>query len=282
MVAGVHLVPVIHSKKDTYRAQDFSISEFFSQFMRKLNLASLPFWAVSTLFSWGTVIPQKWEVLKFITKQYAEIKAISSTFAIPRLIVGLLNGPINLFNAGADLNQTVTTGAKTDPVKVSQKVKNVYYRSSAVASSILRVPQLLHKTGIIDLTSPSNVILDGLAKTDNGLSMVLNSVKIVDYVHELLPALKKSLGPNRHEWKGLSPYEQNVLMSLATSSTSFISSAVRTASLFFGVYIAPVAFVATNTLSFVVSLICQVVRNNDHITGGVKSYDKAARQLLAV
>jgi hypothetical protein len=263
LVSTVLATPSVQPTRDASPAAQDPVQELFFHFSKYLDIFRLPFKAVSTLFTWGEVVPLKLAEAAYIAGQRQQIKTISSTFALPKFFIK----QFHLYTAWNNLTATITK-PEIDVAKLVGNIKQVFFKTMSSIISALKIPQLFDRTGVIDLTKISRLLPNALAKTENVFSLVVYSMKLVDSTWKLRSVLKKNLAANGGQWEGFSARAIGSMIKVGSNGIKMLSASVTTAALFFGVYVAPLAAVLLTTLSFTVSLTSKVVRHNDLLQSG--------------
>ena len=121
-------------------------------------------------------LPDSWQV--FLAVQRHSIKVVSSTFALPQFFIKQLK----LYEACEQLKNNFTQEVPAKMEKIVGDVKKVFLSSISSIISTLKIPQLLHKTQVIDLSKVSRVTERSVKDRELIFARVLQQ-ELVDYRH---------------------------------------------------------------------------------------------------
>ncbi len=228
------------------------------KFGKKLDFVQLINKAVSNLLSWSEYLPLPSKVLSFLADQRFQIKTVSSTFALPKFFIKqaklcetfmLLKNRFNV--AGPDRLKKIAGGAK----------KTFFAFLSAVKTG-MKLPQLLDKTRIVDLSKISRMLPNYLAKGEYLVSAGLCGMKTVDIARKLRAQLKKENFSEK-----FSPKVKKTLLKLGANSAKTFSNSLAGAALFLGMYSNPIIATALSTLTIGISVISNMIGHTQFFRG---------------
>lgn len=211
-----------------------------------LSLIRLPYKGVSSLFAWGEVLPISKDLSGQILTHRAEVKLYSSTFNLPKFFFK----QIRLFHACKNLKSQYEKGS--DPVEMVHATKKVFLRSMSSIIAGLKVPLLLNKLQLIDLSRLSRTLASRLDKSETLLTLCLTGMKLVNSVWALEKKLKiEQMFGERHT---LSPRTKNQIFKVGSYSLHFLSTSLLSAALFLGLPVSVMFTVVLSNLSFALAI----------------------------
>ena len=231
------------------------------EFEKLLKLIRMPNKVISTLFGWAEMIypSESWQT--FLTAQRYTIKAVASTFALPKLIIK----QVKLFEAWSHLKNSLTQEMPAKLEKIAGEVKKVFLSFLSCLAAGLKIPQLLDKTQVVDLSKISRLLPSVLRRAECLLSLALSSMKFIDTAWNLQEQLEKE-NANAPHHSGHSAKTKSLIFKLGTSSIKIVSDSINAASLFLGWYATPIVNLTVSTISLTASVVSKLVRNS-HLFG---------------
>lgn len=190
---------------------------------------------------------------QFLSDQRSTLKTVSSTFAIPSLIMK----PFKLAGEGRRLIEHLNDEKGIHLDKVLQDVKKIFFTSISFITKNIKVILLLKKTKIISLTK---TLSSGLDKGENLLSLGLNSMKMVDALWQFSHHLKKTQISHLNSQKTLKLGTRLVSKTLKVASQTLSALA-----LFLGATVAPSLLLVLSTLSFSATLVKRIIWYKDSL-----------------
>lgn len=255
-------LPVAEDKKG--RRDDVNAAE------KRLDFLVLPGKGVSALIGLNGFLPSNLGLLGNLSEQRATIKAVSSTFAVPKLITK----QIKLLQAFQEARNNYAQGRGFRQLALDTKKIFLFFLKWIVAA--IKIPLLLIKTRILDLTKISGHLPEVLDKTATCLSLGVACATLVENSTSLGSQIQAQLKGNGTDLKTL---VQNP--KIVKSGIKVFASAVKTAMAFaafatmmLGWYLSPLFLVAASTFSFVTALISKLALN-----GGLLWNDRASYSL---
>lgn len=255
---AAHVPP--DSSVDRKKEEDY-LSDLCERISKYLDIARVPFKGVSALFAWAEAVPFKSEWADYIVGQRMSVKLISTTFNLPKFLIKVHA----LYQTCDDLRKTVHSQAELDMARLIKNIKNIFYKTSSLAISSIKIPLMFDKTGLIDLSKISRTLSDKLSKAENLISLSMYSMKLVNSSMALRALFKDGRAYKAGPHGGLSPKANMAIIKVVSNTIKIISTAASSAALFLSVYFPPVVLVALTSLSFGVSLTSKVVRHSNLI-----------------
>lgn len=243
----------------TSAVSSFSVfSKGADEFAKFLGIALLPNKVISNLLGWAEwmKLPDSWQV--FLAVQRHSIKVVSSTFALPRFFIKQLK----LYEACEQLKNNFTQEVPAKIEKIVGDVKKVFFSSISSIISTLKIPQLLHKTQVIDLSKVSRVLPSVLSKTESLFSLAFSGMRLVDTAWTLQGQLQKENAALTHKLLHPSAKVKTLYLKLGTGSLKAVSNSIGAASLFLGVHVNPIASMTLSTISLTASVVSKFLRNS--------------------
>lgn len=229
------------------------IAEQYEKFAER---ACLPNKVISNILSWMEKLPEHWHIS--FADQLHTIKSVSSTFVLPVFFIKQLN----LYLACDHLKNIFTKKAPAKLERIVAGVKKVFLAFLSSLISGLKVPQMLHKTHIIDLRKVSRLAPSILAKTVSLLSLTFSGMKLIDTASSLKGQLEKEKAPLTEQLWHPSSKVKALYLKLGMNSLGAISNSISAASTFLGVYTNPFVTLTVSTISLTASVVSKFVRNN--------------------
>jgi hypothetical protein len=243
----------------TSAVSSFSVSKAAEDFKKFLDNALLPNKVISNLLSWTEFmkLPDSWQV--FLAVQRHSIKVVSTTFALPHFFIK----QIKLYEACEQLKKNLTKEIPAKMEKIVSDVKNVFFASISSIISTLKIPHLLHKTEVIDLSKVSRALPNVLSKTVSLFSLAFSGMKLVDTAWTLQGQFRKERAPSlTHQLSHPSAKVKALYLKLGTGSLIAVSNSINAASLFLGVHINPIVSLTVATVSLTISVFSKFLRNS--------------------
>ncbi len=220
------------------------------RFNERLSLLRLPSKGVSTLLGWGELLPFNHDLHHHLSEQRTTLKTMNSTFALPKFFTKQIKFSKALVHLKKDLSENCDLG------QLTQDVKKVFFSALGLLLSSLKMPLLLHKTQIIDLTEISRQFPDLLEKGEGVLSFGGAVLHFADGLWTLRACVKD------HKLEDQRPPDAAKLNIKLISSTIKVSLGfIEIATLFFGCCLSPVILITVSTISFATSLIKKMVHH---------------------
>lgn len=239
-------------------SEDKKKDNYFFRFIEKcgeqLDIIRFPNKVISTLLGWKEYLPLPSQLLSFLSDRRHTIKTVTSTFALPKFFIK----QIKLLETCNHLKNRLCAQVAVGVDKVVENVKKVFLAFLSATIATIKLPQVLDKTRIIDLSKISKMLPNVLAKCEGLLSIGLYSMKVVDTTWLLHSQLKKETRPLA-DWKwSSSPKVTKTLLKLASNSLKVFSNSVSTAVLFLGWCTNPLVSFGVSLLSLSVSVLGKV------------------------
>ncbi len=242
----------------TSSASSLSVfSKGADEFAKFLDNALLPNKVINNLLGWAEYmkLPDSWQV--FLAVQRHSIKTVTSTFALPQFFIKQLK----LYEACEDLKKNFTQDVPAKMGKVLGDVKKVFLASISSIISTLKIPQLLHKTQVIDLSKLSRMLPSVLSKTESLFSLAFSGMKLVDTAWTLQSQLQKENATLSHKFWHPSAKVKALYLKLGTGSLGAVTDSIGAASLFLGVHVNPIASMTISTISLTITVVSKFLRN---------------------
>lgn len=219
----------------------------------QFGILKLPFQGVINLLGWAQLVPFAPGLSQFLSDQRSTLKSVSSTFAVPSLLLK----PIKLAEEGGRLIEHLNDKKGISLDKVLHDVKKIFFTTISFISKNIKVALLFKKTNVIQL---STALATGLEQGETFLSLGLNTMKMVDAVWQLSNHLKKTQISHLNSQKTLK------LCTRLTSKTLKVASQTLSAlALFLGFTVAPPLLLFLSTLSFSATLVKRVIWYKDSL-----------------
>ncbi len=158
----------------------FSIKEVVERISKFLGQIRLPFKGISSLFAWAEIAPFKKGFSEWILLQRIQVKTFSSTFNLPKFFIK----QIKLFHSCKNLKEQCLNDLK-DPVKIALSAKKVFLKTISAVLASLKMPLLLDKLSLINLSKYSRTLAGRLDNSETLLTLALTGMKLVDSVWSL-------------------------------------------------------------------------------------------------
>ena len=256
---GSNFFPFVLSRPIESRFEE-SRHDSFSRFCNDLDFICLPGKGVSTLLGWSELLPMKGGFLDRIAEQRVIVKTVNSTFALPKFFTK----QIEFFRSCSHLKNDFLSGC--DQSKIFLDVKKVFYASIGLLIATLKMPLLLDKTNVIDLSQISRKLPDALKKSSTLLTLCLACMNLVESCWAFESFLKhrgsSAFSDNAHSSKAA-----KVGIKLFSCTVKTALAFLGTAALFFGWHLSPLILAGSATLSFGTSLTSKLVRHGNTYVG---------------
>ena len=243
------------------------------KFGKKLDIICLVNKAISNLLSWSEYLPLPSYILSFLADQRYQIKTVSSTFALPKFFIK----QAKLYENLVLLKNRFSISGPFRLKNVVKEAKRTFFAFLSAVKTGIKVPQLLDKTRIIDLSKISRMLPSYFAKGECVVSTGLYGMKTVDTAMKLHTQLKKENYSDK-----LSSKVKKTLLKLGSNTAKTVSNSIAGAALFLGWYNNPIIATAVSTFSISISIISKMIGHSKFFRGD-KSNDlwKASASLPA-
>src|ERR1700722_6910395 len=246
-----HLLLFLFWRFNLFAVTNHSFFQFAEKFKEQLSSVSLPNKVITTLLGWAQVVPLPSETLSFIAAQRNTIKSVSSTLALPKCFLA----QSKLAKNSIDLKNKLTSSKSLSSGEIIEAVKKVFFAFLSSVTSFIKLPQVLHKTKIIDLNKISRSLPNALAKGEALLSLGVSSMKTVDSAWVLKEQLSSTNGR-------MTPKVKKTLFKLGSNSLGVLSSSLSAAVLLLEWYVNPLAALVVTTLSVGMPLASKIAPFN--------------------
>ncbi len=219
----------------------------------------LPNKIIANLLGWAEKLKLPDSLLTSIAGTRDTIKSVSSAFEIPRYFTQ----HVKLYEATSRLKNRLAQEAPAKSEKVIEDVKKVFLAFLSSLSSLLKVPQALNKSKIIDLNKVSRLLPSVLSKTECVLSLTSSAINLIDTTWTLRDQVKKANLPLAEQIRHPSAKIKRTCLKLGTSSISIVSNCISAASLFLGFYTHPFVSMSLSSASLVASVGGKIATNSN-------------------
>jgi hypothetical protein len=219
----------------------------------------LPNKVIANLLGWAEKLKLPDSLLTSIGDRRQAIKGVSSAFETPEYFTK----HVKLYKACNDLKNRLTQEVPPKTEKVVEDVKKVFIASLSSLSSILKIPQALSESKIIDLNKISRVLPSVLSKTECVVSLASSTISLIDTTLTLRDEVKKVNLPLAQQIRHPSIKIKRTCLTLVTNSLSIVSKCISAASLFLGFYTSPYVTMSLSTASLVASLGGKIAKNSN-------------------
>lgn len=258
MVSSITTNTKITQTPSEEKKKDNDFFRFFEKWGEQLDFIRLPNKVIGTWLGWAEYMLLPSQPLSLITDRRLTIKAVTSTFAIPKFFIK----QVKLFETCYDLKNKLS--AKPAGLgKIIEDVKKTFLAFLAAITATIKVPQILDKTRIFDLNKISRALPTILAKSECLLSLGLYGMKVIDTGWTLCSQLKrKNRSLADRKWSS-SPKVTKSLQKLGSNSLKVISNSFSAAALFLGSCANPLASLVISILSVIASLLGKIGCRSD-------------------
>jgi hypothetical protein len=244
------------------------------QFGKHLDIACFSNKVASTVLDWMKLLPLSDGLLSLIANRRHMIKSVTSLFNLPKFFVK----QIRRYEVCSELKERLTSNIQRLHQWVDN-VKKIFFTALSTIIAGLKLPRLLDKAGIIDLSKISRMLSTRLARGACLCSLVLCSMKFVDTAWTLRSHLKKEhASPKWDVWHPSRRLTRTILK-LGSNSIKLLAHSLSAAVLFLGWYSNPLVFVTVSTATLGFSFATKTSRDRKSICG---SHAKKAREAGAL
>ena len=255
------------SEMDGKKNEDQQFFRAIEQFDKQLDVFRLPT-EVDLVLGWIGSMPLPLSWASLIVEQHRTIKTISSTFSLPKFGVK----QIQFYKSYSHLKNRIDSMDPNDFDDIAKDGKKTFFSMLAAMIAGLKLPRLLDKTRVLDLSKISKSLPATLAKGECFFSLISDSVKIADTAWILNSQLRNENASLVERMWNPSPKMKKDLLELCSNSFSALSSSISAASLFLKWSAHPYLSVAVSTLSTMSSLMSQGI-SCDRWLWGTQSAD---------
>ena len=214
--------------------RQYSFFEYIDDLQNKYAYIRLPLKGVALLFKWLERAPFAYETQAFIAMQRRVVKTTDSTFGLPNFIIKQIK-----------FYQSCTQLAKQRNI---DRIKKVVRSALGLTVSAIKMPLLLDKTDVIDLSKISRRLPSDLDLAGSLLTMILSGSKLIENSWSMASYLAKP-GATLLSRKG-----GKLAFGLGTTGIEFATASFGAAALLLNLYIPSFVLILLATASFAASL----------------------------